>query len=242
MSLIPPVATSAGTWRPPQGGLALCDDAVVKTNVYVDGFNLYFGCFKNPIHPRDRQFKWLNLDALMSLALPNDDIQRIKYFTAMVKNTQGDKGKETRQRVYVRALKTIPHLTVHEGRFLKTKKTGLLVTPQGVVTTMLRTVETREEKGSDVNLACHLLLDAFDNDFELAVVVSNDSDLAGAIDIVRHRFGKPVGVINPQSAFSGALNKSATFYREIRRSDFAMCQFPANMRDAKGSFHRPPSW
>ena len=35
-----------------------------------------------------------------------------------------------------------------------------------------------EEKGSDVNLASFLLLDGFDDEYELAVVISNDSDLS----------------------------------------------------------------
>ena len=38
-----------------------------------------------------------------------------------------------------------------------------------------------EEKGSDVNIASYLLVDAFDDDYEAAVVVSNDSDLAEPI-------------------------------------------------------------
>lgn len=38
-----------------------------------------------------------------------------------------------------------------------------------------------EEKGSDVNLAIHLLNDAWNNRFDVAVVVSNDSDLAEAM-------------------------------------------------------------
>jgi hypothetical protein len=54
-----------------------------------------------------------------------------------------------------------------------------------------------EEKGTDVNLATHLLLDGFDQDYEQAVVVSNDSDLAFPIKMVREKFGISVGIVNP---------------------------------------------
>jgi hypothetical protein len=52
----------------------------VITNVYVDGFNLYYGgCLKGTSH------KWLDLDVLCRTLLPNNELQRIRYFTARVK-------------------------------------------------------------------------------------------------------------------------------------------------------------
>ena len=46
-----------------------------------------------------------------------------------------------------------------------------------------------EEKGSDVNLASHLLVDAAHRDCEVAVVVSNDSDLKDPIELAQTEFG-----------------------------------------------------
>ena len=54
-----------------------------------------------------------------------------------------------------------------------------------------------EEKGSDVNLATYLLVDAFDDEYETAVVVTNDSDLAEPIRLVRQKFKKKVLVLHP---------------------------------------------
>jgi hypothetical protein len=48
-----------------------------------------------------------------------------------------------------------------------------------------------EEKGSDVNSATYLLLDAFDT----AVVVSDDSDLLEPLTLVKRRFRKRMAVI-----------------------------------------------
>ena len=63
-----------------------------------------------------------------------------------------------------------------------------------------------EEKGSDVNLATHLLYDGFKNDYEVAVVVSNDSDLLEPVRVARS-LGLTVGVLNPQK------NRPAYFLR-----------------------------
>lgn len=212
----------------------------MKTNVYVDGFNLYYGCYQDDRHPEYRRYKWLHLRALLERALPNDDIHRIRYFTAVVSGSANDPDKPVRQRAFIRALRTVPNLTVHEGIFLTTRKTGRVVTPQGIVTQALQRVEVREEKGSDVNLATHLLTDAFDDDFEMAVIVSNDSDLVGPIEVVRGRFGRRVGVLNPQSGYSGALYRAATFYKRLPKAELANCQFDDPVRDVDGTLIRKP--
>lgn len=84
---------------------------MLKTNVYVDGFNLYFGCLKNT------PYRWLNIAKLCSLLLPNHDIQSIKYFTALVKPRPKDPEQPVRQQTYLRALKTLPRLEIIYGRF-----------------------------------------------------------------------------------------------------------------------------
>ena len=57
------------------------------------------------------------------------------------------------------------------------------------------TVADREEKGSDVNVAAHLLIDALDHNIDAAIVVSNDSDLKFAVSEARKRIA--LGVVNP---------------------------------------------
>ncbi len=73
--------------------------------------------------------------------------------------------------MYIRALETIPNLSVHYGVFLVNKiMMPLVIPPAGGPITV--EVWKTEEKGSDVNLATYLLLDAIDGDFEQAIVVS----------------------------------------------------------------------
>ena len=81
-------------------------------------------------------------------------------------------------------------MTVHYGHLLsKTKRRPLAHQPASGP----RTVEVldTEEKGSDVNLASYLLMDGFENDYEMAVVVSNDSDLQLPISMTRTAMMNP---------------------------------------------------
>ena len=55
-----------------------------------------------------------------------------------------------------------------------------------------------EEKGSDVNLATHLISDAYEEAFDVAVLITNDSDLLAPVELVRNRLGKKVGIMNHQ--------------------------------------------
>ncbi|MCL5998516.1 MAG: hypothetical protein M1546_21045 [Chloroflexi bacterium] len=82
------------------------------TNVYVDGFNLYYGAVKGT------PYKWLNLAELCRIMLPQNQIISIKYFTARVEPRPHDPGQATRQQTFLRALRTIPNLTILYGHFL----------------------------------------------------------------------------------------------------------------------------
>jgi hypothetical protein len=84
----------------------------MRTIVYVDGLNLYYGCLKGT------PFKWLDLAALCSRLLPGHDIRAIKYFTTRVDNRMGDSHKSTRQDTYFRALRTLPSIQIILGQFL----------------------------------------------------------------------------------------------------------------------------
>lgn len=99
-----------------------------------------------------------------------------------------------------------------------------------------------EEKGSDVNIAAHTVHDGHVGKYDLAVLVSNDSDLAEPLRIVRHELGFPIGLLNPYKKPSRELLKHATFYKAIREGVLAVSQFPAVMQDAKGPFHKPTTW
>ena len=93
------------------------------------------------------------------------------------------------------------------------------------------------------NLATHLLYDGCKKEYEVAVVISNDSDLLEPIHIITEELKLPVGVINPgQPHPSQVLLKTATFFKTIRQGVLSASQFPPIMKDSGGSFHKPLSW
>ena len=112
-------------------------------------------------------------------------------------------------------------------------------TPTGPKTA--RVIKT-EEKGSDVNIAAHLVHDAHLGRYETAVIVSNDSDLVEPIKIVRRELGKKVGLLNPHKRPSWTLKNHVDFIKQIRKGVLRSSQFPSVLRDAQGEFHKPVSW
>ncbi len=210
----------------------------MRTNVYVDGFNLYYGCLKGT------PYRWLDLEALCARLLTNNRVHRIRYFTARVSARPNKAHDPVHQDKYLRALATLPTVSIHLGSFL-TKPTKMpLALPRPGGPKFADVLKT-EEKGSDVNLATYLLADAFRGDAAAFVVVSNDSDLTEPIRIVRHELGKVVGVINPHppnKRSRALLSCKPTFFKQIRRGALAASQFPETLTDATGTITKPAGW
>ena len=208
----------------------------LRTRVYIDGFNLYYGSLKGT------PYKWLNVLALCNALLPRNQIDLVRYFTARVSARPNDPDQPTRQQTYLRALSTVPEISLHFGHFLSHEVTMPEAKAWAAGRHSPVKVIKTEEKGSDVNLATHLLMDAFDNLFDMAVIVSNDSDLAEPISLVRHRFGKGIGILNPQAKVSRTLQPLAHFIKPIRTGALANAQFPPSLQDTVGVFQKPARW
>ena len=205
----------------------------MRTNIYIDGFNLYYGVLKGT------PYKWLDLDAFCRKLLPKNDIRAIKYFTARVKAQPWDEDLPNRQQTYLRALATIPHVEVFYGYFLSNETRMARADGNGLVD-----VIKTEEKGSDVSLGAHVVWDACSDRIDAAVLVTNDSDLAEPMRIVRKELGISVGLIAPIGAYrrvNRQLRENATFMRNLRDSTLRDCQFPDPVVDAQGKNIRKPS-
>ena len=209
--------------------------ALIRTNVYVDGLNLYYRAL------RGTAYRWLDIGKLAQLLLPQHQIGRIRYFTALVTNRPDDPTQAQRQQAYLRALQTVPDLTVHYGHLLAKRKRRPLARQSQTGPRTVEILDT-EEKGSDVNLASYLLLDGFDDEYEMAVVVSNDSDLELPIRMARTRLGKQVGVFDPSRRRSFELHAAASWYRPLRRGPLSASLFPDTLSDAQGPITKPAEW
>ena len=190
-----------------------------RTIVYIDGFNFYYRCLKGT------PYKWLDLSKFASLLLPSNkhDIVKIKYFTARINARQNDPDAPNRQAVFIKALESCcPNLEIIYGHFLSHKAKRPFAPPQ----TGWADVILTEEKGTDVNLAVHLLNDAWLNACDCAVVVSNDSDLAESMRLAK-KLNKTVGwLVTGKQHPSQVLASIADFRKQIRSNVLKAAQFP----------------
>lgn len=201
--------------------------------IYVDGFNLYYGSLK------ETPYRWLNLKALFQSMLNSDGhIEKIKYYSAHISGKISD-GASARQHAYISAIKTIPEVEVHWGSFLSSEK----YRPKVPVTTPTKYIKVAitEEKGSDVNLASHLINDGWKNLYDVAVVVSNDSDLIEPIRIVKEELKKTIGIICPHDKLAEKITIiPPSFVKHISSTLLRKSQFPAVL--PKTSIKKPDSW
>jgi uncharacterized LabA/DUF88 family protein len=210
----------------------------LRTIAYIDGFNLYNRALKTK--PR---CKWLNLRCLIENILgPQNRLTEVKYYTAWVSG-RTDPGQPIRQQAYIDAIKTLPGVSVYFGKFLDKEIWRPLVNaPCSCKPCRMVKVHDTEEKGSDVNLASHLVWDGFQNRYDVAVVVSKDTDLVEPIRIIRNS-GKTVGIICPDGSLPPALNTVANFTRHIQVAHLANSQLANPVVGYGGkAIHRPPEW
>jgi hypothetical protein len=207
----------------------------VKTFVYVDGFNLYYRALK------DTPYRWLDIDAVSKrLVHSGDTIEKVRYFTARVSARAGDPDAPRRQQILYNALETLPNVTFHFGKFLPKKKRRPLVSNPEVYVE----IHDTEEKGSDVNLAVHLLHDGWLGKYEMALVMSQDTDLVEPLRLVKKDLKKRVGLIwldgkRPNPEMVGA----ASFVRHLSTADLKAAQFPNPLKKADGtSLNKPNGW
>jgi uncharacterized LabA/DUF88 family protein len=140
--------------------------------VYIDGFNLYFGML-------DAGFdycKWLDVILLSkNLLNSNQFLVEVKYFTSRVSNNPD---KQKRQNTYIEALEAsgvIIYFGNYQSDKIKCKKCKN-VWPKF------------NEKMTDVNIATQILIDAYQDRYDMAMLISGDSDLVPPIIAVHENF------------------------------------------------------
>ena len=191
----------------------------MRTIVYIDGFNLYYRALRGTNH------KWLDIAAMSRAVLPSSCVvTRVNYYTARVSGrTKPDAPK--RQHAYLRALATLPDVVVHYGNFMVHQKWAGLVQPPEFRPSFTLPPEAApdvayvwktEEKGSDVNFGAHLVRDAFKGAFDLAAVLTNDTDLLEPVRIVRDELHLPVTLLTPVAKPATSLARIASEVRHVQ--------------------------
>ncbi len=189
----------------------------MKTIIYIDGFNFYYLALKWT------HFKWLDFKSLFQKLLPNNDIIKIKYFTANVSGKY-DQRKPRRQQNYLNALESFtPEIEIIKGYFQTNEVEMPLARNPKKRVSVLKT----EEKCTDVNLAVHLVNDGWKKYFECAVILSNDGDLSEAMRIIHDELNLCIGLITPGKVrTSQSLLQYSTFRKRIRKNALKSSQLP----------------
>lgn len=194
---------------------------------YIDGFNIYYGLRD----ARLRTSRWLDLRGVCtSLLKPWQRLELVRYFTTRVR---GDPAAARRQSAYIDALLARGGLEIDFGHFLSSNTQCRRC---GAVT------RKREEKKTDVNIAVRLLEDAYDDRFDVAMVISGDSDLVPPVESVRSRFpDKRVLVAAPPERWSTQLSQAANAALQISPLTIRSNRLPDPVVTPSGTQLRAPN-
>lgn len=214
---------------------ATAPSAKRRVAIYIDGFNLYYGAVRD-----EPKLKWLNIERFCKLLRPNDDLQVIRYFSALVNGPT-----RAHQEIYFRALATTPLVNVVLGKFKdKTVRCGV----SACTLAGDRRFKVPEEKRTDVNIAVYILDDAYQDICDHFILFSGDSDLVPVVGMVRARFAQKritvyVPSRNPLRGAAVELRTAAHSHRDLPLQLLKNAQFPDNLPDGAGStLTRPASW
>jgi len=197
---------------------------------YIDGFNLYFGLRSK----YGRKYSWLNVEQLAQSLIvdPNTQLQFVKYFTARIRNNPS---KQRRQIQYLEALETLANTQIIYGKYYFSERQCPACN---------HTHRFPSEKMTDVNIAVNMLVDAYEDRFDLAFLISGDSDLSGPVKEIRKKFpSKIIIAAFPPDTKSLELVKAANNYFMIGERKFTQSQFPVNVKSKSGYIlTKPDRW
>jgi len=202
-----------------------------KTRVmaYVDGYNLYFGLKDK----NWRRFYWLDPSALCNgLLQPDQELLVTKYFTARIAKPEA---KRRRQAVFCEALENAAGVHVIYGRY----KAVSFPCPS-----CDQMIHRQSEKRSDVSIAVEMMADAYNQQFDVALLVSGDTDFCPLVQsILRRDQGKRIVVCFPPARHNKELADVASAYLTIGRARLSNSQFPDEITKDDGYIlRRPKEW
>ncbi len=195
---------------------------------YIDGFNLYFGM-------REAGFdncRWLNVNKLVSgLLKPHQELCGIKYFTSRVSNNPD---KQKRQSTYIDALESTGTKIIYgnyQDGSTECKRCG-------------HVWRTAKEKMTDVNIATAIIVDAYKDEYDMAMLISGDSDLTPPIREVHNLFkNKRVFIAFPPKRHNSSMALVAKGSETIGRKKLVDAQFDDEVVSKTGfKLKRPTEW
>ncbi len=203
-----------------------------RVAVYIDGLNLFHGI-------RDkgwRRYHWLDVQRLSeSMLRPWQRLQFVRYFTARLLPEYTPAARVEREDAYLLALSSLPKVRI---------KYGFHITKTITCPRCQEDFLTYEEKMTDVNIAVALLDDAHDDLYDVAILISADSDLTTPVEVARQKYAnKQVVAAFPPARISRDLREVATASFTIGRKRIAQSQLPDPVAKPDGyPVAKPARW
>lgn len=235
----------------------------LRTRIYIDGYNFYYGCLRGTPH------KWLDLLPLFenhilpstllkdgdghirqSVLLPSPSI---KFFTAkIIESVARSTDSVSSQARYHTALRKLHdgRIELIEGYYAVNKMKVKVVDADEPNRPPRECKEVQawkvEEKQSDVNLALQVYHDAITGQIDHAVIVTNDTDIAPALAMIRAHTQVLMGVVVPTTDHTRPPNTDLVKLahwtrRHINSSELAACQLPRVIPGKRPTI-KPDSW
>lgn len=230
----------------------------LRTRIYVDGYNLYYGCLKRT------PYKWLDLRALFDLILPSILYERqgvpaqfaleplaVKYFTAAIlKNFAKAEDSVASQVRYHDALRGHigDGIQIIEGYYdSKPARAHLYEKSKAAHDCAIKEIWKLEEKQSDVALALHAYSDALRGDVDQVVIVTNDTDIVPALEMIREHTQAIIGLIIPAKEGERTVNADLDKLSHWTRShivalELVKAQLPPMVLHRGRPVQKPISW
>ena len=192
------------------GVTSLNGERKVKVRVYVDHLNFFWRV------SRHYGKYWVDFESmlleLIKTKIPNAEIECLIIFTAMFLDEELAKKQELYFNVLRRVSKKI---RIVKGYHKRLDNPGILIKERKVTNEWVR-VQQIEEKQTDGNIVGTMVEDAYiaSEQFDVAVLVSNDTDLAIALEI-RNKLKLKTLLITPQPEAS-KYYKLKRIPRELR--------------------------
>ncbi len=195
---------------------------------YIDGFNIYFGMREAGFH----NCRWLDIKQLViNLLKPTQELVEIKYFTSRVRNNPD---KQKRQSTYIDALESTG-VKVYYGNYQEgteeCKRCGNIW-------------RVAREKMTDVNIATTMIVDAYKNHYDMAMLISGDSDLTPPIKAIHENFpSKRVFIAFPPKRHNKSILSVAKGSLVIGRKNLMASQFDEVVISKTGyELMKPERW
>ncbi len=198
---------------------------------YIDGFNFYFGLKANSWN----SYYWLDYPKFaknLSRKLENSEVVNTKYFTSRITSPSD---KRIRQKDYLEVLEMRGNIDIYYGNYKENKYE---------CTGCHRPNYIHNEKQTDVNIAVQMLVDAYQDHFDIAVLLGGDSDLVPPINAIKSLFpDKQVIACFPPNRFSKEIRAITNGQLHIHEPDLKNSQLPDQVTRGDGFIYkRPTKW